>query len=89
MSTPPPPQPQWTVLHTPTRTVHRNSVEILLESIGNDWILLLVQAKSSESPLKPFRCKKWLDWPDFCVRWNSIGLPLDFQRTEAETSHIC
>jgi hypothetical protein len=65
------------------------SVGIPSESVGNDWIPLLVQAKSSESPLKPLRCKKWLDWPDFCVRWNSVGLPLDFQRTQAETSHIC
>ena len=48
------------------------------ESIGHDWIPLLVQAKSSESPLKPLKSKKWLDWPEFCVRWTSTGLPLDF-----------
>jgi hypothetical protein len=65
------------------------SIGIPSESVGNDWIPLLVQAKSSESPLKPLRCKKWLDWLDFCVRWNSVGLPLDFQWTEAENSHIC
>ncbi|EDR06634.1 uncharacterized protein LACBIDRAFT_328490 [Laccaria bicolor S238N-H82] len=45
------------------------------ESIGNGWIPLLVQAKSSESLLKPLRSKKWLDWPDFV----SIGRPLDFR----------
>ena len=60
-----------------------------LESIGHDWILLLVQPKSSESPLKPLKSKKWLDWLEFCVRWTSTGLPLHFWWTEAETSHIC
>ena len=59
------------------------------ESVGHDWIPLLVRAKSSESPLKPLRSKKWLDWLEFCVRWTSAGLPLDFWWTEAETSHIC
>ena len=48
------------------------------ESIGHDWIPLLVQTKSSESPLKPPKSKKWLDWPEFCVRWTSAGLPPDF-----------
>ena len=32
------------------------------QSIGHDWILLLVQAKSGESQLKPFRSNTWLDW---------------------------
>jgi len=40
-------------------------------------ILLQVQAKSSESLLKPLRSKKWLDWPEFCVHWASAGLPMD------------
>ena len=44
-----------------------------LESVGHDWILLLVQAKSSKSPLKPLRSKKWLDWPEFCVHWTFAG----------------
>ena len=56
----------------------RQSVRSPLESIGHDWILLLVQAKSSESPLKPSKSKKWLDWPEFCVCWTSTGLPPDF-----------
>ena len=59
------------------------------ESIGHDWILLLVQPKSSESPLKPPKSKKWLDWPEFCVCWISTRLPLDIWWTEAETSNIC
>ena len=37
------------------------SIGSLSESIGHDWIPLLVQAKSSESLLKPLRSKKWLD----------------------------
>ena len=49
------------------------------ESVGHDWIPLLVQPKSSESPLKPPKSKKWLDWPEFCVRWTSAGLPPDFR----------
>ena len=46
-----------------------------LESIGHDWILLLVQAKSSESPLKPLRrSKKWLDWLcSFKINHNEDG----------------
>ena len=47
------------------------------ESVGHDWIPLLVQPKSSESPLKPPKSKKWLDWPEFCVRWTSTRLLLD------------
>ena len=55
------------------------SVRSLSESVGHDWILLIVWPKSSESPLKPLRSKKWLDWPEFCVCWTSTGLPLDFR----------
>ena len=44
------------------------------ESIGHDWIPLLVQAKSSESPLKPLKSKKWLDRLEFSVRWTSARL---------------
>ena len=57
----------------------RQSVGSPSECVGHDWILLLVQAKSSESPLKPPKSKKWLDWPGFCVCWTSAGLPLDFR----------
>ena len=67
----------------------RQSVRSPSESVGHDWIPLLVRPKSSASPLKPLRSKKWLDWPEFCVRRTSAGLPPDFQRTEAETSHTC
>ena len=67
----------------------RQSIGSLSESVGHDWIPLLVQPKSSESPLKPLRSKKWLDWLEFCVCWTSARLPLDFWWTEAETSHIC
>ena len=49
------------------------------ESVGHDRIPLLVQAKSGESPLKPLKSKKWLDWLEFCVRWTSAGLPPDFR----------
>ena len=66
-----------------------DSVDSLSESVGHDRIPLLVQPKSSESPLKPPKSKKWLDWPEFCVCWTSAGLPLDFRWTEAETSNIC
>ena len=52
------------------------------ESVGHDWIPLLVQPKSSESPLKPPKSKKWLDWLEFCVRWTSAGLPLDWGRNQ-------
>ena len=48
------------------------------EFVEHDWIPLLVQPKSSESPLRPPKSKKWLDWPEFCVCWTSAGLPLDF-----------
>ena len=48
-----------------------------LESVGHDWIPLLVQAKSSESLLKPLRSKKWLTWPEFCVHWTSAGFLTD------------
>ena len=61
-----------------------DSADCLLESVGHDWILLLVQAKSSESPLKPLRNKKWLDWPEFCVCWTSAGLfPMDRGRNQS------
>ena len=53
------------------------SIGSLSESVGHDWILLVVQAKSSESPLKPLKSKKWLDWLEFCVRWTSTGLLMD------------
>ena len=56
----------------------RQSVGSPLESVGHDWIPLLVQAKSSESPLKPLKSKNWLDWPKFCVSWTSARLPPDF-----------
>ena len=56
----------------------RQSIGSPSESVGHDWIPLLVQAKSSESPLKPLKSKKWLDWLEFCVRWTSTGLPPDF-----------
>ena len=56
----------------------RQSIRSSLESVGHDWILLLVQVKSSESPFKPLKSKKWLDWLEFCVRWTSAGLPPDF-----------
>ena len=56
----------------------RQSVGSPSESVGDDWIPLVVQAKSSESPLKPLKSKKWLDWPEFCVCWTSAGLPPDF-----------
>ena len=55
------------------------SVRSPSESVGHDWIPLLVRAKSSESPLKPLRSKKWLDWLEFCVRWTSARLPPDFR----------
>ena len=55
-----------------------DSVDSPSESVGHDWIPLLVQPKSSESPLKPPKSKKWLDWLEFCVCWTSAGLPLDF-----------
>ena len=55
----------------------RQSVGSPSESVGHDWIPLLVQPKSSESPLKPLKSKKWLDWPEFCVHWTSTGLPPD------------
>ena len=67
----------------------RQSIRSPSESVGHDWILLLVWAKSSESLFKPPRSKKWMDWPEFCVHWTSAGLSLDFWWTEAETSHIC
>ena len=54
------------------------SIRSLLESVGHDWILLLIKAKSSESPLKPLKSKKWLDWLEICVCWTSAGLLLDF-----------
>ena len=56
----------------------RQSVRSPSESVGHDWIPLPVQAKSNESPLKPLRGKKWLDWLEFCVHWTSAGRPLDF-----------
>ena len=56
------------------------------ESVGHDWIPLIVQPKSSESPLKPLRSKKWLDWLEFCVcqtRWTSTGFPTDRGRNQS------
>ena len=47
------------------------------ETIGHDWIPLLVQAKS-ESLVKPLQSKIWLDWLEICVCWTSTRLPLDF-----------
>ena len=52
----------------------RQSVGSPLESVGHDWIPLLVQPKSSESPLKPLKSKKWLDWPEFCVYWTLVQI---------------
>ena len=85
---------KFTVLYTPTACptdsdglssdpaisdgLSGQSVGSPSESIGHDWIPLLVQPKSSESPLKPPKSKKWLDWPEFCVCWTSAGLPPDF-----------
>ena len=86
--------PKSTVLYTPTACpmdsdrllldpaisdgLSGQSIRSLLESVGHDWIPLLVQTKSSESPLKPLKSKKWLDWPEFCVHWTSTGLLPDF-----------
>ena len=84
----------WSVLYTPTACptdsdelsadpaicdgLSGQSIRSPSESVGHDWIPLLVEPKSSESPLKPPQSKKWLDWPEFCVRWTSAGLPPDF-----------
>ena len=69
-----------------------DSADSPTESVGHDWIPLVVQAKSSECPLKPLKSKKWLEWPEICV-WDfhqsSARLLLDFHWTEAEISHIC
>ena len=54
----------------------RQSVGIPTESIRLDQIPLLVQSKSSESPVKSLWNRKSLDWP---VRWTSTRLLLDFQ----------
>ena len=46
------------------------------ESVGHDWIPLLVQPKSSESPLKPLKSKKWLDWLEFVIKqWKGKEIP--------------
>ena len=50
------------------------SIKSPSESVGHDWILLLVQAKSSESPLSHLKARNgWTGWNSV-----SVGLPLDF-----------